>query len=91
MIPTPVLTKSYTAKKAEAKKKKEEQKKVSQERKKIRDSKTEKVARQKDNVSTPCPSKVAAHLATTVSRGSKTRPPPKDSPRQSSSSMEGTW
>ncbi|KAG0650170.1 hypothetical protein D0Z07_2936 [Hyphodiscus hymeniophilus] len=79
------------AQKAEMKRKKEEQKKYAQERKKMRDSKTEKMARQKENASSPSASNVAVHLATTVSRSHRTRSPPSCSPRQSSSSMEGTW
>jgi hypothetical protein len=72
------------------KRKKEEQKKLAQERKKMREAKIEETVRRKDTANASS-SKVAAHLATTVSRTSKHRSPPKDSPRQSSSSIEGTW
>ena len=73
------------------KKKKEEQRKVSEERKKMRDSKTDKVVRQKEKACAPSSSKHAVHLATTVPKNRKPRSPPVDPTRQMSSSMEGTW
>jgi len=73
-------------------KQKEEQKKQKEEKKKLRDNKTEKEVRQKENASVASSSKVATHLATTVPRGSKSRSPPNESARKSSSSMEDcTW
>jgi hypothetical protein len=76
------------------KKRKEEQKKSKQEGKQIREAKIEKVVKRKDNATTSS-SKGAANLATSVSRGSKIRSPPKTakvSLRESSSSMEDcTW
>lgn len=86
--------KSCLAQKAEIKRKKEEKNKIAQERKKVRDTKTEKSVRHKENAATPSSSKVAAHFATSLSLRSKTRSPSKstkESPRHSSSSMDGTW
>lgn len=78
------------------KRKREEHNKMVQERKKAREAKTEGSARRKDNVNTS--SKVAAHLATTVSRRSKTRSPSKTAKKSlrqseihSDSSLEATW
>jgi hypothetical protein len=75
------------------KKRKEEQKKSKQEGKQIREAKIEEAVKRKDNANAS--SKGAVNLATSVSRGSKTRSPPKtakEPPRESSSSMEDcTW
>ena len=81
----------FVAQKAEIRRKKEEQKKLSSDKKKVRDNKTEKAARQKENAPAASSSK-DAHLATTVPIRSKTRSPPEKYARKSSSSMEDcTW
>jgi len=80
-----------TGEKAETKKKKDDQLKSAQERKKIREGKIEDMVRQKGNTNVSS-SKIAAHLATSVSRKSKAPSPPKESARKSSSSMDDcTW
>jgi hypothetical protein len=97
MLVTSTLTYTATAEKAEIKRKKEERDKIKQERTKLREEKIEEAVRQKGTVK-PSSSQVAAHLATAVSRGSRTRSLPrsaKDAPKQlerrSNSSLEGAW
>jgi hypothetical protein len=80
-----------TGEKTETKKKKDDQLKCAQDRKKIREAKVEEIVRQKGNTN-PSSSKVAAHLATSVSRKSKASSAQKESARKSSSSMDDcTW